>query len=68
MLNVTYRLNETAHPYTRNGVEIEVLVNGNWLEVCECGEIHPALLQPGYSGLAFLLGIRSFHDIKKGDR
>lgn len=63
---VTYRLNETAHPYTRNGVEIEVLVNGNWLEVGECGEIHPGLLQLGYNGLASGWGLDRLAMLIKG--
>jgi phenylalanyl-tRNA synthetase alpha chain len=49
---LSYRLNEASHPYTRNGLEIEVLVDDKWLEVGECGEAHPGLLKPGYSGLA----------------
>jgi phenylalanyl-tRNA synthetase alpha chain len=49
---VSYRLNETSHPYTCNGLEIEVLVDGKWIEVGECGEAHPGLLKPGYTGLA----------------
>jgi phenylalanyl-tRNA synthetase alpha chain len=36
-----YRANEMKHPYTIHGLEIEVLVNGSWLEVLECGEAHP---------------------------
>jgi len=63
---ISYRLNETTHPYTRNGLEIEVLVNGNWIEVGECGEIHPGLLQPGYSGLASGWGLDRLVMIVKG--
>ena len=50
--DVPYRLNQTSHPYTLNGLEIEVLVNGKWIEIGECGDAHPDLLQPGYIGLA----------------
>ncbi len=63
---VSYRLNETSHPYTRNGVEIEVLVDGNWLEVGECGEVHPGLLQPGYNGLASGWGLDRLAMLVKG--
>jgi phenylalanyl-tRNA synthetase alpha chain len=49
---VSYRLNETSHPYTQNGLEVEVLVDGKWLEVGECGQAHPSLLPPGYIGIA----------------
>ncbi|BAT52043.1 phenylalanyl-tRNA synthetase alpha chain [Nostoc sp. NIES-3756] len=63
---ISYRLNETFHLYTRNGLEIEVLVNGNWIEIGECGEIHPGLLQPGYCGLASGWGLDRLVMIIKG--
>lgn len=58
-----YRANEVQHPYTINGLEVEALVNGVWLEVLECGEVHPAILQnagldpKSYSGLALGMGL-----------
>jgi phenylalanyl-tRNA synthetase alpha chain len=58
-----YRANEVKHPYTINGLEVEVLVNGNWLEVLECGEAHPVVLDNAglnpqeYSGLALGMGL-----------
>ncbi|NWF60617.1 MAG: hypothetical protein HXY43_15500 [Fischerella sp.] len=63
---VSYRLNETSHPYTRNGLEIEVLVDGKWVEVGECGEAHPGLLQPGYYGLASGWGLDRLAMLVKG--
>lgn len=39
-----YRCNETWHPYTVNGLEVEVAVGERWVELFECGEIHPWLL------------------------
>ncbi len=58
-----YRVSEVQHPYTINGLEVEVLVNGNWLEVLECGEAHPIILANAglnpkeYSGLALGMGL-----------
>ena len=58
-----YRANEMKHPYTINGLEVEVLVNGSWLEVLECGEAHPTVLKNAglnpqeYSGLALGMGL-----------
>lgn len=58
-----YRTNEVKHPYTIKGLEVEVLVNGNWLEVLECGEAHPVVLGNAgldpkeYSGLALGMGL-----------
>ena len=58
-----YRANEVKHPYTLNGLEVEILVNGSWLEVLECGEAHPTVLGNAglnpeeYSGLALGMGL-----------
>ncbi len=58
-----YRLTETSHPYTVRGRQIDVLVDGSWVEIGECGLALPALLQeaglaPGhYGGLAMGLGL-----------
>ena len=64
--DVSYRLNETSHPYTQNGLEIEVLVNHKWIEIGECGEAHPDLLQPGYIGLASGWGLDRLAMLVKG--
>ncbi len=63
---VSYRLNETSHPYTCNGLEIEVLVDNKWIEVGECGEAHPGLLKPGYTGLASGWGLDRLVMVIKG--
>jgi phenylalanyl-tRNA synthetase alpha chain len=58
-----YRCNETFHPYTVNGLEVEVQVGDRWVEVLECGEIHPWLLNESHlpsqqwSGLAMGIGL-----------
>jgi phenylalanyl-tRNA synthetase alpha chain len=58
-----YRCNETIHPYTMNGLEVEVQVGERWVEVLECGEIHPWLLNESdlpsqqWSGLAMGIGL-----------
>ena len=58
-----YRCNETIHPYTMNGLEVEVRVGDRWVEVLECGEIHPWLLNESnlpsqqWSGLAMGIGL-----------
>lgn len=58
-----YRANEVTHPYTVNGLEVEVLVASEWLELLECGEAHPRLLSDcglnpeEYSGLAMGMGL-----------
>lgn len=58
-----YRCNKTIHPYTMNGLEVEVQVGERWVEVLECGEIHPWLLNESdlpsqhWSGLAMGIGL-----------
>jgi phenylalanyl-tRNA synthetase alpha chain len=58
-----YRCNETIHPYTMNGLEVEVQFGERWVEVLECGEIHPWLLNESnlpshqWSGLAMGIGL-----------
>jgi len=59
-----YRANEVVHPYTINGLEIEILkANGDWIELLECGEVHPEILANiglnpvQYSGLAMGMGL-----------
>lgn len=67
-----YRANEVKHPYTVNGLEVEVSVNGSWLEVLECGEAHPTVLKnagldpENYSGLALGMGLDRLVMIVKG--
>lgn len=63
MPNAKYRANEVTHPYTINGLEVEIMVRGEWLELLECGEAHPRLLADcgldpdEYSGLAMGIGL-----------
>ncbi len=67
-----YRANEVKHPYTINGLEVEILVKGEWLEVLECGEAHPEVLNDAglnpeeYSGLAMGMGLDRLVMIIKG--
>ena len=72
MPRVKYRANEVKHPYTVNGLEIEILVKDKWLEILECGEAHPRLLTDAglnpkeYSGLAMGIGLDRAVMIVKG--
>jgi phenylalanyl-tRNA synthetase alpha chain len=57
-----YRALSTSHPYTLNGLEIEVREAERWVEVAECGLASPRVLQGGglpaeYRGLAMGLGL-----------
>lgn len=69
--NCEWRYNETSHYYTKDGIEVEVLVDGKWLEILECGLILPTLLDDSgldsnvWSGLALGLGLDRAVMIKK---
>ena len=61
--DVKWRYNETSHYYTKDGIEVEILVNNKWLEILECGLILPKLLDDSglnsdeWSGLALGIGL-----------
>jgi phenylalanyl-tRNA synthetase alpha chain len=57
-----HRTLATEHPYTRNGLQIDVRVNDAWVEIGECGLASPDLLrETGHprevTGLAMGLGL-----------
>jgi phenylalanyl-tRNA synthetase alpha chain len=66
------RTNETAHPYTLEGLEIYARVDDAWLEVLECGLAHPRVLKTAglsadeYSGLAMGIGLDRMLMLRKG--
>ncbi len=59
----TWRAVPAVHPYTRAGRQIDVLVDGAWIEIGECGLIAPQVLSDAgldadlWSGLAMGLGL-----------
>ena len=58
-----YKTTPAVHPYTIHGQQIDVLHDGQWLELAECGLIHPQVLELAgldpqhYSGLALGMGM-----------
>lgn len=58
-----WTITDVNHPYTIGGRQIDVLHHGRWLELAECGRIHPDVLRgsgldPGrWSGLALGMGL-----------
>jgi len=67
-----YRCNPATHPYTTDGLEIEVEVRGQYVEIGECGLALPAILQEAgldpatHSGLAMGLGMDRLLMLRKG--
>jgi phenylalanyl-tRNA synthetase alpha chain len=61
----------TVHPYTAGGLEIHVEVDGEWVEIAECGVAHPRILRDAglgeaWSGLAMGLGLDRLLMLAKG--
>jgi phenylalanyl-tRNA synthetase alpha chain len=56
-----WRALSAVHPYTLDGLEVEVLQDGAWVELLECGLAHPRVLAaaglPDHAGLAMGLGL-----------
>ncbi|HZI12262.1 MAG TPA: hypothetical protein VE153_17895 [Myxococcus sp.] len=66
------RLTAAVHPYTTDGLQIDVLENGEWVEIGECGLALPALLEEsgldpaGTTGLAMGVGLDRILMLRKG--
>jgi len=61
--SVKYRLNKDTFPYTDPSLEMEVDINGNWVEVVGCGVVKGSVLEKlgvdssNYTGWAFGFGL-----------
>jgi phenylalanyl-tRNA synthetase alpha chain len=70
--NARVRTTPTNHPYTLHGRQIDVLANGQWVEIGECGLAHPELLASAglsardWSGLAMGIGLDRAVMLAKG--
>jgi phenylalanyl-tRNA synthetase alpha chain len=60
------RTSPARHPYTVDGLQIDVAIDGQWLEIGECGLALPALLDDDSSGLAMGLGLDRLLMLRKG--
>ena len=67
-----WRAVPAEHPYTVTGRQLDVYVNGDWLELAECGLAAPRLLSSSgldpnrWSGLAFGMGLDRALMLRKG--
>ncbi len=65
-----WRTSQAKHPYTLDGLQLDVLDGAEWVEVGECGRAHPELLArcglPRASGLAMGLGLDRLVMLRKG--
>jgi phenylalanyl-tRNA synthetase alpha chain len=66
-----WRTEPRVHPYTLDGLQIDVNHNGEWIEIGECGVAHPEIIADnipniqGLSGLALGLGMDRVLMIRK---
>ncbi|MFC4140237.1 MULTISPECIES: hypothetical protein [unclassified Microbacterium] len=67
-----WKTTDVVHPYTEGGRQIDVLHDGEWLELAECGRIHPDVLRGSgldperWSGLALGMGLERALMLRKG--
>ena len=65
-----HRVTPASHPYTTDGLQIDVLDRGAWVEVGECGLASPRVLAEaglaGATGLAIGLGLDRLLMLRKG--
>lgn len=67
-----WKVTDAEHPYTAGGRQIDVLHEGEWLELAECGRIHPGVLRGSgldpqrWSGLALGMGLERALMLRKG--
>lgn len=65
------RATPAVHPYTRDGLQLDVRAADCWVEIGECGLALPAVLEEcglptGYAGLAMGLGLDRALMLRKG--
>lgn len=67
-----WRTTPATHPYTQNGRQVDVWHDSGWLELAECGRIHPDVLRRSgldpqrWSGLALGMGLDRALMLRKG--
>ena len=67
-----WRVERRVHPYTLDGVQVDVSVDGEWVEILECGVAQPRLLADcglsphRWSGLAMGIGLDRLLMLRKG--
>ena len=67
----SYRVEPRVHPYTEQGLQIDALVGGEWVEIGECGLAAPGVLRGAglpaeVTGLAMGLGLDRLVMLRKG--
>lgn len=65
-----WRTEPKVHPYTEHGRQLDVDIDGEWIEIGECGLASPTLLAASglgaHSGLAMGLGLDRLLMLRKG--
>ena len=69
---IKYRVEKRIHPYTLEGLQIDVLYGDEWVELGECGLAHPEIIKENlpqlknHTGLAMGLGLDRILMVRKG--
>ncbi|GAA4023778.1 hypothetical protein GCM10022247_55250 [Allokutzneria multivorans] len=66
-----HRVEPRVHPYTVDGLQVDLRHGGEWVEIGECGLAHPEVLaraglDASWSGLAMGLGLDRILMLRKG--
>ncbi|WP_284977299.1 hypothetical protein [Arthrobacter sp. efr-133-TYG-104] len=67
-----WRAVPAIHPYTQHGLQVDVLMDGEWLELAECGLMAPHLFEQAgldptnWNGLALGMGLDRALMLRKG--
>lgn len=67
-----WRVEPRVHPYTQEGLQVDVWHNNEWVEICECGLAHPEIIAEnipnisGLTGLAMGIGLDRLLMLRKG--
>ncbi len=70
--NVPWRTEPRIHPYTQEGLQVDVQVGSEWIEIGECDLAHPAIVRENIphannlTGLACGLGLDRIIMLRKG--
>lgn len=69
---VEFRFRPSYFPFTEPSLELDIMLNGRWLEILGCGMVHPNVLRnvniepDQFSGFAFGMGVERLVMIKYG--
>ena len=58
-----WKVEPRVHPYTLEGIEINALCKGEWVEVGECGLAHPEVIRENIPGVTGVFRFGPWHGV-----